>query len=408
MTAPNNSSITANMVMKATEPDLDIEIVQNTFWAPLTREGDAEYEDTYMKPDSRKPTGIINKKTKIKEGQDSIEFGKRLALVGEGKFDGDTLSGNEEKLRNYENRAFFSDVRHGVPFDMKGNNSWNSRAFMNLEDGQRELATWQARYYETAGWDGLFYGINTKAAAKNSAKVSQTFHPTVYMAEAAGLSRTTWSATANTYKTNINADRGALGVGDNINYDRIMEAEVAMADANIKPIRVSYSVGKGERNEDECWLWVYPRCARMRIKRALKDIFLAADVRGDANRAIRGDIIKFGKFLFMEAHYIPRITGSTTTLTLQSAWSYDSTTNDRIDARNDDQGVVHALLGEDSLCLAEPEKTTYSYEETDHGYKKSIGTYRMFGFRRNETYDSFTTTLAVKNQSSILVVESNL
>ncbi len=408
MTAPNNTAVTANLIMKATEPDPDVEVVQNTFWAPLTRDGDAEYEDSYMKPDSRKPTGIINRKTKIKHGQDSIEFGKRLALVGEGKFDGDTLSGNEEKLRNYENRAFFSDVRHGVPFDVKGNNAWTTSEFMKLDDGQRELATWHARYYEQAGWDGLLYGINTRAAAKNSAKVSQSFHPTVYTTEAAGLSRVTWSATGNTYKTNINADRGNLGAGDNINYDRIMEAEIAMADNNIKPIRVSYSVGKGERSEDECWLWVYPRAARKRIKLALKDIMIQADVRGDANRAIRGDIVKFGKFLFMEAAYLPRITGSTTTLTLQNAWSYDATTNSRIDARNDDSGVVHALLGEDALCLAEPEKVSYSYEETDHGYKKSIGSYRMFGFRRNETYDSFTTIVSVMNQSSILLIESNV
>lgn len=400
------TTVSPNMVMKATEADLQVEVVQNTFWAPLTRDMDSTYEDSFMEGKGRKPQGILEKKTKIKEGEDNIEFGKRLALVGEGRYDGEQLLTYEEKLRNYENRAFFSDVRHGVPFLAKGKDAWTTKKFMEMEDAQNELATWMTRYYETAAWQGWILGINNKTQALHSSKVSQSLHPTIYTMESAGLSRVTWSATSNTYKTSINTARGNLATGDIFDYDRLVEAEIAMADANIKPIRVSYSTN-GSKGEDECWLWVYPRTARKRIKAALRDFFVAADVRGDNNRVFKGDIVKCGKFLFMEAHYIPRLTGSSTTLTLQETWTYDATTNSRVDARADVQGVVHGLFGEGALLAAEPENLTYDFEKTDYNYRKGIGAYRMFGFRRNETYDSYSTITTVMNQSSIMLIEND-
>jgi hypothetical protein len=222
----------------------------------------------------------------------------------------------------------------------------------------------------------------------------------------AGLSRVTWDPTAATYNTSINTARGNLTTGDKFTYDRLVEAEIAMANADIKPIRVSYTVN-GSKGEDECWLWVYPRAARARIKSALRDFFVAGDVRGDANRVFRGDIVKAGKFLFMEAAYIPRITGATSTITLQNAWTYDAATDSRIDSRADAKGVVHALLGEGSLLCAEPEPLTYDFEKTDYNYKKGIGAYRMFGFRRNETYDNFSAITKVSNQSSIMLIEND-
>lgn len=394
------------MVMKATEMELQPEVIQNVFWAPMTKNTDETYEDAYMTANGRKETGVLDRKTKIKEGQDNIEFGKRLVLRREGQANGAQVSGNEEKLRNYENRVFFSDIRKGVPFDMKGLNNWTTKAFLDMEAGQHEIGRWHSRYFSRAGWQGLFYGVNDDTATAQSAKVSQSFHPTVYIMESAGLARVTWSATANTYKTSINTDRGGLGIGDIFTYDRLVEAEVAMADANIQPVRMSYKVN-GASAEDECWLWVYPRNARKRIKNALKDIFIAADVRGDSNRVFKGDIIKVGKFLFIEADDIPRITGSSTTLTLQNKWSYSASLDDMVDARADTQGVCHALLGADALCLAEPGPLSFDFEERDYKYKKGIAGYRMYGFRRNETYDSYSTITAVKNQSSILLIEND-
>lgn len=404
--AGSASVISPNMVMKATEIDLQVEVVQGTMWAPLTRDMDASYEDSYMEENGRKATGILNRKTKIKEGQDSIEFGKRLALRREGQASGAQVSGSEEKLRNYENRAFFSDIRKGVPFDMKGLNNWTTKAFLDMEAAQEEITDWHIRYFERAAWQGLLYGINDDTQTAQSSKVSQSFHPNVYMMESAGLSQVTWSATSNTYKTSINDARANLGIGDVFTYDRLVEAEIAMADANIKPIRVSYKVNGGKA-EDECWLWIYPRTSRKRIKAALKDIFIAADVRGDNNRIFMGDVIKVGKFLFVEAAYIPRITGSGTTLTLQNAWSYSSTLDDMVDARTDTQGVLHSLCGADALCLAEPGPLSFDFEERDYKYKKGIAGYRMYGFRRNETYDSYSTITKVKNQSSITLVEND-
>lgn len=393
------TTITPNMVLKMTEKKLRPEVVTGTFWAPLTKEDghDNVYGD-------QAPSNIIEKKT-ISSGAKYIEFGQRRKLLGEGRFNGDTLLGYEEQLRNYEAKVYFSDKRHGVPFDMKGVDAWTTKDFMDLEDGQKELTIWHKRFFEISAWQGLFRGVDDKTNAKHSAATEawQSWHPTIYSFEAAGLSAATWSATNATYMTNIATLINALTTGDKVTIDRIYEAEKLMADKNIQPLRMSFD-GK----EDECWLWVYPRAARIRIKQALDDVFQYADVRGPNNRAIRGDIKKFGKFAFVEADYIPRIQRvDANNVALQEAWAPNSTTRLREDQRSVTQGVAHALLGADSLALAEPGPLTFDFEETDYKYKKGVGAYRMYGFKRKEFYDSHTSMTAVSNQSSVIILENN-
>lgn len=396
------TTITPNMVLKATEKKLRPEVVQDTFWAPLTTEDG--FDNVYGE---KAPSNIMEKKT-VSSGAKYIEFGQLRKLKGEGRLNGATLLGYEEKLLNYETKTYFSDVRHGVPFDLKGVDAWTTKDFIDMEDGQRELAVWHKRHFEVAAWQGFMHGVDDKTFAKHGSAAAQSWHPNIYSFESAGLAQATWSATDATYKTNVATLINNLATGDTVTIDRIYEAEKLCANLNINPIRVSFGSASGDSKEDECWLWVYPREARIRIKKALQDVFMYADVRGPNNRAIRGDIMKFGKFMFVEASYIPYInrTGAGA-ISLQEAWAYNATTNTREDQRTATQGLAHAIFGADSLCLAEPGALTYDFEETDYKYKKGIGAYRMYGFKRREYYDDYTTVAAVSNQSSLVILENN-
>lgn len=396
------TTITPNMVLKATEKKLRPEVIADTFWAPLTREDG--FENVYG---DEAPSNIINRKT-VSSGAKYIEFGQRRKLLGEGRPNGATLLGWEEPLKNYETKTYFSDIRHGVPFDIKGVDNWTTKDFLDLEDGQKELTTWHKRFFEISAWEGLFHGTDDKTFAKHGSAAAQSWHPTIYSFETAGLARATWSATDATYQTNIATLINNLTTGDVVSVARIYEAEKAMADNNIQPIRVGFATGGDAMKEEDCWLWVYPRNSRIRIKSALDDIFQYADVRGPNNRAIRGDIRKFGKFLFVEAGYVPylnRVSGSA--VALQEAWAPNATTRVREDQRAATKGLAHVLLGADALTLAEPGPLTFDFEETDYKYKKGVGAYRMYGFKRTEFYDDHTTVAAVSNQSSIIILEND-
>lgn len=396
------TTITPNMVLKATEKKLRPEVIQDTFWAPLT--SDDGFDNVYG---DKAPSNIIMRKT-ASSGAKYIEFGQRRKLLGEGRKNGETLLGYEEQLKNYETKVYFSDIRHGVPFDIKGVDNWTTKDFLDLDDGQKELTVWHKRFFEIAAWQGLFHGVDDKTNSKHGSAAVQSWHPTIYGLEAAGLARATWSATNATYMTNISTIINNLTTGDKVLLDRVYEAEKAMADNNIQPIRVGFSTGGDQMKEEDCWLWVYPRASRMRIKQALDDIFQYADVRGPNNRAIRGDIRKFGKFLFVESSYVPYLNRvDANTVALQEAWVPNATTKLREDQRAATKGLAHVLMGAEALALAEPGPLTFDFEETDYKYKKGVGAYRMYGFKRTEFYDDHTTVAAVSNQSSIILLEND-
>lgn len=400
--AGTKTTITPNMVLKTTEKKLRLETQADTFFAPLT--SDEAFDNAYA-GEGQYSKNVIVRKTQS-EGSEFIEFGDLLSLAGEGKVNGEQLLNNEEKLKNFEGRVFFSDVRHGVPFDVKGVDAWTTKDFINMDKAQKALTVWQKKYFETSAWQAIVRGTDDKTFAKHGTKAPQSWHPYIYSMEAAGLSRATWSATDATYETNISTLLNALAASDNINETRIYEVEKLMADNNIAPVRVSYG-GTGGRQTDECWLWLYPRASRIRLKTALKGIYQAADVRGPGNRAINGDIMKFGKFLFIEASYIPRLTRvDANNVNLQEAWAFDATLNKRTDARTSNH-LLHFVTGADALALAEPGALTFDFEKSDYGYKKGIGSYRMYGMKRMETYDSYSTVTAVLNQSSVLLAEFN-
>jgi len=392
--------INPNLVLKATETDLYEEYIDETFWDSLAVDSALEQEEGGAAPES-----VMSRKTKkLKIGAKYIEFGVTLQLDGEGIYEGGTLSGAEEPIDTNDNAVYFTTARHGVPFPLKELESHYLEAFNLLQKRQRLLAIWNGRLAEQWHWQSFMNGCPDQVNTDHGSSSPQSWHPNMYTLDSTtGVTKITWSATNATYETNIDTAITAQASGDNVSAEQFWRMEVVAADLQIRKIPMSI-----DGSTESLWLWVYPRAARVRIRSALKDFFLQGDVRGPNNRSLKGDKFKFGNFLFCESAYIPRIkeTGANT-VSLEEAWAYNATTNKREDQRATSKGLMHAICGADSLCLAEPEVIQYDFERKDYKAKEGIGTYRLFGSRRGESFDDRNTITAVLNQSSIAVVEFN-
>lgn len=396
---PSETTINANLVLKATEPDLQKEHIDETFWDALAV--DNALETDY---DGPAPESVITRKTElVKVGAKYIEFGMTKELEGEGRFNGQTLVGFEEPMETEDNAVYFTDARHGVPFPIKFLESHYNRAFPLMQRRQHALSVWNGRISEEWAWQAFIKGCPDKVYTKHTTASPQSYHPTIYTIDAAGTTRVTWNATPATYEASLDAALFAQASGDNVDLDRIYEAEVLAANHKLRKIPISID-GKTEM----LYLWVYPRAARVRIKQALDDNWLSGDVRGPSNKAFNGTKFKYGQFLFVEAAHIPYLHSvDDDTVQYQGAWAYDSDLNKRKDYRTTSLGLVHAILGADALCLAEPEKLQYDFDRQDYKAREGMGTYRLFGYRRNETFDDRTSIASVTNQSSIVLLEYN-
>jgi hypothetical protein len=395
-----DTTINANLVLKSTETDLKDEYIDETFWDSLAV--DSALETDY---DGPAPDSIMVRKTKqLKLGAKYIEFGISKELDGEGRFNGATLSGHEEPIDSEDNAVYFTDARHGVPFPLKGLESHYLEAFNLMQKRQRALSIWNGRLSESWAWQGLLKGCPDKVNLAHTTASPQSWHPSIYTIDSTtGLTKITWSATAATYEQNIDTAITAQQAGDNFSATIAWLAEVKAADLHLRKVPITH-----EKNSYRVWIWAYPRAARVRIKTALKDYYMYGDVRGPNNNVIHGEKFKFGQFLFVEAAYIPYILpNGDNTVTYQDAWGYSATDGKRADRRTATKGLIHAILGAEALCLAEPEGLQYDFERKDYKAKEGIGTYRLFGTRRNETFDNRTSVTSVTNQSSLLLVENN-
>jgi len=391
--------INPNLVLKATETDLQEQYIDETFWDSLAVDSALEQGEGGPAPESV----MVRKTKKLKIGAKYIEFGVTQQLDGEGTYEGETLSGSEEPIDTNDNAVYFATARHGVPFPLKELESHYLEAFNLLQKRQRLLAIWNGRIAEQWAWEAYFRGLPTKVFDVHGASSPRSWHPTMYTLDASSVTKIAWSATSATYETSIDTAIDAQATGDNVSAENFWRMEVVAADNQIRKIPISIN-----GTVEDLWLWVYPRAARVRIKTALKQYFLDGDVRGPNNRTLKGDKFKFGNFLFCESAYIPRILPSGSgTITLEESWAYNSGTNKREDQRTSTKGLMHAILGAEALCLAEPETIQYDFERKDYKAKEGIGTYRLFGHRRGESFDNRNTVTTVLNQSSIAVVEYN-
>ena len=395
----SDTVINPNLILKATETDLQEEYIDETFWESLAVDSALEQGEGGPAPESV----MVRKTKKLKIGAKFIEFGVTKQLTGEGTFEGETLSGAEEPIDTNDNAVFFSTARHGVPFPLKELEAHYLQAFNLLQKRQRLLAIWNGKLGEQWHWQSFFRGCPVRVNTVHGTDSPLTWHPTMYTLDAASVTRITWSATPATYATAIDTAITAQASGDNVSAENFWRMEVEAADHQLRKIPVSI-----DGNTENLWLWVYPRAARVRIRSELKQYFLDGDVRGPNNRALKGDKFKFGNFLFCESAYISRIAPSGAgTIKLEESWAYSATTNKRSDERSSTKGLMHAILGAEALCLAEPETIQYDFERKDYKAKEGIGTYRLFGSRRGESFDDRTSVTSVLNQSSIAVIEYN-
>lgn len=392
----SSTAISANMVLEAIQPDLVEQAVDECMFSALTSE--AAEETGY---DEQMPPGVVQRKTQAEYGKNGIEFGMQKQLKGRGVYNGATLSGLEEPVKVWDNVCRFVDVRHGVPFDLKGLQAFYNKAFPDLLKKQRGLSIWNGITEEIWAFQSLFKRVPDEVYNAFGSDAPQLWHPYIYTANSSGLTRMAWSATTGTYQGNVATGMGNLSAGMNINIDRIEEVEVACADQKIRKVRMTV-----DGAEQDVWIWAYPRKSRARLKKALRDFYLEGDVRGPNNRALRGEKFKYGSFLFVEANYIPRVTQSGGTLSLQEAWAYDEATDSRLDNRTELTGLAHMIIGEDGLCKAEPETLQWDEEDRDYKRKTGIATYRMMGFLRGaEFYDNRKTITDIWNNGSLVVLE---
>jgi len=391
--------INPNLVLKSTETDLKEECFDETFWDSIAIDSALEQSEGGPAPES-----IMTRKTKtLKLGAKFIEFGVTKQLDGEGTYEGETLSGNEEPIDTNDNAVFFAPIRHGVPFPLEELQAHYLEAFNLLQKRQRLLSTWNGKAGEQWHWQSFFNGCPDKVNAVHGALSPQTLHPEMYTLDAASVTKIAWNATPATYEASIDTAITAQASGDNVSAENFWRMETVAADNNIRKIPITI-----DGNKEMLWLWVYPRAARVRMKIALKSYFLDGDVRGPNNNTLKGDKFKFGNFLFCEAAWIPRILpGGAGTVTLQESWAFNAATNKREDQRTATKGLMHCIVGADGLCMAEPKPLQYDFERKDYKAKEGIGTYRMFGSRRGESYDDRTNVTKVLQQSSIAVVEYN-
>lgn len=394
-----DTTINPNLILKATETDLYEEYIDETFWDALAVDSALEQDEGGTAHES-----VISRKSKtLKVGAKYIEFGVTRQLEEEGTDDGEVLSGNEEPIDQNDNAVFFTSLRHGVPFPLKDLEAHYLEAFNLMEQRRRLLATWNGKVAEQWHWQAMAHGCPDKVAAKHGSLSPQSWHPNIYTLDASSVTKVVWDASDAAYQLAIDTAISAQAPGDNVSAENFWRMEVVAADNQLRKIPFTIN-----GTTESLWLWVYPRAARVRIRTELKDFFLQGDVRGPNNNALKGDKFKFGNFLFCESAYIPRIgeTGGGT-ISLQESWAYNSSTGKREDQRTSTKGLVHNILGADSLCMAEPNSLEYDFERKDYKRKEGIGTYRMFGSRRGESFDDRTNVTEVLNQSSILVIEYN-
>lgn len=391
------TEISTGLYIKAHDPVLQDEMVEEGFWTKLTADtSESEYADTVNEAVVKKQSSLL------RPGDEFIQFGFSEQLEGEGVWNGATLSGKEEKMITLENKTYFTDVRHGVPFPLKGIKSWTNQAVNLLAQKRKRLAIWNAQVDEQQGWQALLKACPDKVNAAIGSNSPQYWHPLIFSTETAGLSQVTWAANQATYQASVATKLDALGTGDTVTYDRIVEASSAASTNKLEMCKFTVN-GRTEYK----WLWAYPRAARLRLKATLKDYFLNGDVRGPQNQALRGDKFMFENFMFVESAYIPRLTHTSNVLSLQEAWAYNTSTAKREDQRAITKGVVHAILGDGGLCLAEPEGLEFDTEDSDYKRRQGLATYRMFGYRRNEGYDVISAPTRILQQSSMILIENN-
>lgn len=394
----NTTTISANMIIDAHEEELREEAIDQCFFTPLTT-------DAARKPGEAEdvPEGIVERKTEVlQHGERSIKFGAFLQLSGEGTFEDKTLIGQgEEALENLESEIFFSEANHAVPYDVKGLNAHLNKAYDLVKKPRKALSTWHGQYQEQCGWQAFFRRHNTRInQVYGNSKAPLFWHPNIFTSETGGLTRVNWTANQTTYVQSISTAINNLGAGDVFNADRVYQAGVEADNLKLVPVKITV-----DGVMHEVLIWAYPRRERVRIKKAFESFWLQGDVRGPNNRALKGDLFKFDRFLFVEAAHIPQIVRvDANTISLLESWGVNNTTKKRSDQRGSTT-YAHAIMGAKALAFAEPEELTWKAVEVDGGRKETLASFRLFGYGRNtEWFDNMYAPTKHLSQGGMIVL----
>lgn len=394
----DNTKVNVNLILEAQEDELQEEAIDQCFFTSLTTDAALRTDESEEVVD-----GVVERKTEtLEHGAISIKFSAFRQLVGEGTFEDQVLVGRgEEKLSQVESEAFFSEVNHAVPYDLKGLQRHYHKAYDLITKPRKALSTWNGQYQESIAWQALFRRHNNRVTAVHGSKALQRWHPNIFTAESAGLTKVQWSANVATHQTAIAAAIANLGSGDVFNVDRVYQMGIAADDEHLRPVKVTI-----DGNTHYKFIWAYPRAERFRIKKAFEAFWLSGDVRGPGNKAFSGDIFSVDRFLFIEASRIPQINRvDANTVSLLEAWAPNTTTRKRGNQRTAGYHT-HAILGANALCFAEPDPLQFvPVDNIDANRKGLLATYRMLGYcRGTEWYDDMLNPTEVLSQGSLFML----
>lgn len=92
---------------------------------------------------------LIQKKSELKKDEgDTITFGLRAALQGEGRGEGETLEGNEESLQTFDDKIIVNELRHAVKVKNKGSIDEQRVSFGLRKEAKSGLRDWFGERYD--------------------------------------------------------------------------------------------------------------------------------------------------------------------------------------------------------------------------------------------------------------------
>lgn len=398
---PDASPLSPELALATIEDELISEYVDECTFSSLGYDEEAHMTSYQEKV----PKGLVRKrKSRNRPGEDAIRMGMKRRLRRPAIENGErSVAGNEEPVEQYAHEMFAEEVRKGIPFDLKGLEHHKQAAFANLRQDKRELSIFNAIYEDCDMFEAMMKRVPDRIRRKfGAARANQLWHPNMFKLTGGAVSRIPWDADQAVYKAAIKAAQAQLQAGDVFNQIGLIEEVEVMLD-DLKVRKVPLTIDKAKKH---MWVWFFERSQRTILRSALRETYLQGDVRGPNNLALRGTKLMHGNILFVEAPYLPRLGDpGLSDITLESPWTYNEETDERYDARAEQQGVLNIIAGEDAWNLWEPDGLQWDYEERDYKRNKGIATYRLFGTARGaEAFDSLTSPTANISQGSIAVI----
>lgn len=215
------------------EGAMEEDLYDNLFWARFL--GFTTVANDGMEIPAAAP--ISMKRQFGTEGMTTMKIPKHRRLVQDGVSGGQTLEGTGERIRVNYQQLLINQRRKAVDGpDRMSNLRVKKLDLINRE--KPKLQEWLNEHTEWQITSAIYEGYNqnvTKAATSGGLGTTKVQHPNICAVDSGQV---TWSATANTYATNIhNTVSGLTGAAeDKFNFNALYGMATKMSEFKIKPL----------------------------------------------------------------------------------------------------------------------------------------------------------------------------